>query len=627
MNAEMLLTFVILAVTILVFLTDKIRVDIVAILSLLALTLTNLITPEQALSGFSNSTVVTIAALFIVGEGLLRTGVANWLGGKLLALAGNSEPRLLVLLMIGTGGLSGFLSNTGTVAVLLPVVAAAAWSIGTTPSKLLIPMAFAASLGGLLTLIGTPPNIVVTEALSNVNLPTFSFFEFSLVGLPLLGVGTAYMLLVGHRFLPARQTSERSSDVSASPEDLARMYQLEGTLFWLRVRRGSTLVGKTLQEAALGRDYNVSILRVEHTPQPTNQLPLDSLRKTHEIALPTATTAIQFDDLLLVEGTFSAVQQLATHFNLGLQPITSEQEQPSATLLSHEIGLAEILITPRSRLNGSTLADNRFAEKYNVQVLGVWRRGRTLERSATRLPSVKLQFGDALLVRGRWQDIELLQNEPRNFVVVGSPQALARQVPGLGPQAIVSLLALTGMIMLMVTGLVSTVIATMITAVVMVLGRCLTIEQAYRAINWESVILIAAMLPMSTALTVTGGAEFIAGGLVNSVGVIHPTLLLAAIFLLTMGFSQVISNTATAVLAAPIALSAAMELAVSPKAVLAAVAIGASTAFLTPIASPVNTLVMSSGGYKFVDFAKVGFPLVVLVMVIAILLIPLIWTM
>ena len=627
----MILTFVILAVTIILFISDKFRVDIVALLALLALFLTGLINVDQALAGFANSTVITIAALFVVGEGLFRTGVADWLGDQLLKLAGNRETRLLIALMVGTAFLSAFLSNTGTVAVLLPVAVTAAWRIRIAPSRLLIPLAFAASIGGMLTLIGTPPNIVISDALREAGLRPFGFFEYSLIGLPLLLVGVGYMLLAGRKWLPVRKLRELEQEPAASPEELTEAYHLDGSLSRLRVRRGSSLVGQNLAQAGIGRDYGVTVVRIERAGPtgPAGYRPLETLAGTlgitqpDQIVLtPAADTVVYADDVLLVEGAQPMVERLAMRFNLGIQPLNAGAGQTQAELLSREIGLAEILITPRSTLIGKTIVEANFADKYKVKVLGISRRGQPIEDIP--LTTVELTFGDALLVRGTWQAIGNIQRETRNFVVVGRPAAMA-QPAGLSYRSFIAIAAMLAMLVMMLTGVVPTVVAVLITAMLMIVGGCLNMEEAYRAINMESVILIAAMLPMSTALEGTGGAAFIANGLVETLGAFHPLLLLAGVFIMTAGFTQVISNTATTVLVAPIAIQAAANMGIDAHPLLMMVAVGASSAFLTPIASPVNTLVMTPGGYRFGDFMKSGLPLLLLFLVVGLALVPLFW--
>jgi di/tricarboxylate transporter len=636
----MIITFIILLVTIVLFIYGRPRADVVALISLLALVLTGILTAGQALTGFSDSTVLLIAALFVVSEGLSRTGVTAWLGNLLLRLAANSAARLLVFMMIGAAGLSAFISNTGTVATLLPTVAAAAWRVGSVPSKFLMPLAYSTNTGGLLTLTGTPPNIIVADTLRNAGYQPFGFFEFALIGLPLLVVTILYMYFIGRRLLPQRNADQRPLDLGQAVGEVVDTFGLEERLYSLRVRARSSLAGKTLQEAALGRDYAVTVLRIDHNrPEDDEAEPgddssarrlrrlgyqvrdqLGQLQPSAESPLPGPATRIHSQDRLLVKGRQEYVERLALDHSLGMQPVTGDGAALSAELLSSEIGIAEVLLAVRSQYIGRTLAEVRFAEKYHVQVLGIWRGDRQLVKATE-----PLKFGDALLVRGRWADIELLQNEPRNFVIVGSPESLSRQVVELTPRSAFAVLALAAMVVMMVTGIVPTVIAAFITAVAMVLAGCLSMEQGYRSISWQTVVLIAAMIPLSTALEITGGAELIADALVRSLGSIGPLALLAGVFLLTTAFSQVISNTATAVLVAPIVLQTAATLGISPYPLLMAVAVAASNAFLTPIGTTTNLMVYTPGGYRFTDYFKVGAPLTVMFLVLTLLLVPLIW--
>lgn len=628
----MITTFVILAITIVLFIRARLRSDVVALLSLLALYLTGILNTQQALAGFSDSTVILIAALFIVSEGLSRTGVTAWLGNQLLRAAGGSPVRLLVYMMLGAAGLSAFISNTGTVATLLPAVVAASWRLGGAPSQFLMALAYSTNTGGLLTLTGTPPNIVVADTLSGFGLEPFGYFEFAWIGLPLLAVTVAYMLTVGRRLLPARDTDQRPLDLSESMSGIADTFDLEEAFYSLRVRSRSALAGQTLGEAGLGRDYNVAVLRIDHDRPANGGSPLRRLGEqvrdqfsqlgptNGDTPLPGPDSVIRSQDRLLVKGRAEDVERLAVAYSLGLQPVTGDGELLASELLSSEIGVAEVLLAARSQYIGRSLAEVRFADKYHVHVLGIWRGDKRLTGGDTRL-----EFGDALLVRGRWADIELLQNETRNFVVVGSPEAMSRQVVSLSPRAIFAVVALAGMVVMMVTGVVSVVMAALITAVAMVLAGCVTMTQAYRSIGWQSVVLVAAMIPMSTALEITGGAELMANGLVRTLGAVGPLALMAGVFLLTTAFSQVISNTATAVLVAPIVLTAALELGISPYPLLMAVAVSASNAFMTPIGTTTNLMVMTPGGYKFTDYLRVGAPLMVIFLVLTLLLVPLIW--
>lgn len=633
----MIITFAILTVTIILFIRARLRSDVVALLSLLALYLTGILTSQQALAGFSDSTVILVAALFIVGEGLSRTGVTTWLGNQLVHAAGGSPLRLLIYMMLGAAGLSAFISNTGTVATLLPAVVAASWRLGGAPSQFLMALAYSTNTGGLLTLTGTPPNIVVADTLSANGFQPFGFFEFAYIGLPLLAVTVGYMMTIGRRLLPARDTDQRPIALSEAMSGIADTFDLEEAFYSLRVRARSSLIGQTLGEAGLGRDYNVVVLRIDRSqPESDSALPSppllqrlgDQMRdQINQLApangdtpIPGPDSVFHSQDRLLVKGHSEDVERLAVAYSLGIQPVTGDGDLLASELLSAEVGVAEVLLAARSQYIGRSLAELRFADKYRVHVLGIWRGERRLAG-----PDTRLEFGDALLVRGRWADIELLQNEFRNFVVVGSPEAMSRQVVELTPRAIFAVVALAAMVVMMVTGIVSAVMAALITAMAMVVAGCVTMTQAYRSIGWQSVVLIAAMIPMSTALQITGGADLLANGLVRTLGAIGPLALLAGVFLLTTGFSQVISNTATAVLVAPIVLTAALELGISPYPLLMAVAISASNAFMTPIGTTTNLMVMTPGGYRFTDYLRVGGPLMLIFFVVTLLLVPLIW--
>ncbi|MCB0242881.1 MAG: SLC13 family permease [Anaerolineae bacterium] len=628
----MILTFAILGLTIALFIFSRLRADLVALLSLLALFVTGILTSKQALSGFADSTVIMVAALFVVGEGLSRTGITAWLGQFFMRQAGDSDLRLMVVVMLGTAVLSAFLSNTGTVAMLLPAVVAASWRIGGLPSRFLLPMAIAANLGGLMTLIGSPPNIVVSDTLVAAGFSSFGFFEFAIIGIPLTLAAAAFVLLFGRKLLPSHQTSDRPVDLDQSMGRLSESYRLTGKLFRVRVRNASSLVGKTLADAALGRDFGVTVLDVFQEADPDEQPASRRDRRRHglqerldwlqadEGRLPSADTVIRAQDMLLVKGDPNAVTDLTERFNVGVQPVDPSHERLSDLLLSQEVGVAEVILTPRSRYSGQTVAESQIGDTYQVQVITVRRGDSLLPRKSTQL-----QFGDSLLVRGKWENIERIGKETDNFVVVGEPQAMARQVIDLTPRSLIAVLTLLGMVALMLFNVMPTVMAVLLAAAVMVITGCVTPDGAYRAINWQTVILIAAMLPMSIALEITGGAELIANGLISTLGTVGPLAMLAGAFLLTTGFSQVMSNTATTVLVAPIVLQAALGLGIAPQPMLMMVAVGAGAAFLTPIASPTNTLVLAPGGYSWGDYARIGLPLLLLVLFISLLIVPIAW--
>lgn len=621
---DMGITFLILGVTIVMFVWGKYSLDTVALSSLLALFLLDVIELEEALSGFSNSTVLFIGTLFVVGAGLTQTGVTAWFAERLIGSSHGSQVRLLVLTMVAAAVMSSVISNTATVAALVPAVVLASWGVRSTPSLYMMPLAFAGTVGGLLTLTGTAPNIVIAEALDSQGYRPFGFFEFSAIGIPLLILAVVYMLTIGKRLLPQRSQKPPIA-LDQELEMLADAYSLDGELFRLRVRVGSPLVGKTLRTSNFGHEYRVSVLEIQSgrgmsaIEQRLPRLMRERLEKLHRDgpAIPNADREFEPHDVLTVAGSAESVHRLEVEMLLGVLPIDDAGEGLAA-LLSQEIGIAEVLLTPRSDFIGSVVAAGDIASR-PVQVLGI-RRGERL------IPSTEaLRSGDAMLVRGTWHAIGALADDTENFVVVGRPEALAQQVTQLNRQSYIALGALAGMVVLMVSGAVPFVIAALLAAGTMIVGGCLTTSQAYRAVSWSTVVLIGGMIPMAVALQDTGGAQWVADQLVDSLGDAGPRILLLGIMVVALLSSQVISNTATAVLLSPIVISTAEGLGVSPMPLMMGLAVAASTAFLAPIATAPNLLVMSPGGYRFKDYPRVGAPLSVLFVVVAVALIPVIW--
>ncbi len=609
----MKITFVILAATIALFVINRLRPDLVALLSLISLYLAGVVDLKQAFSGFSDSVVVMVAGLFVVSEGLTSTRVTAWMGQRLFSLAGRSELRLMVLVIGSTAFLSAFISNTGTTAILMPVVIAAAWRIGSYPSRLLLPMAFAANLGGMLTLIGTPPNIVVTDYLAGAGLAPFGFFEFTVIGLPVLILLTLFITTIGRRILPVHASVARIPDLDSSIGYLAGSYSLKGYLYRLRVGPDSLLSGKSLKETQFGGDYGVNVLSIE---RPVRSFGRTLMRKI----VPEPRTIIEAGDWLVANGNGTDIDRAVSHFCLEMDFQNPIDENIPALLLNSEAGLAEIIIAPRSEYAGQTLEESRFSEKNKLQVVSIRRNGRVLPDRKSRI-----RFGDSLLVRGTWAAVEKIRGEERNFVVVGNPEIMARQVVELTPKSVVAVVMLAAMVAAMASGVLPPAVAVLCAAAGMVLTGCVPMDRAYGSIGWQTVMILAALLPMGSALQTTGGALFIADGLVKSIGALGNLPLLACIYMLTAGLSQVISNTATAVLMSPIVLQSCASLGVSPYPFMMMVALGASSAFLTPISTPVNTLVFGPGGYSFGDYAKNGFPLLVIAMAAGLILIPWIW--
>jgi di/tricarboxylate transporter len=613
MTVDMFIVFGLLAIVIILFVSDRLRLDLIAIMGLLALMLLDILTPQEALAGFADPVVLIIAGLFVVGGALVQTGVADRMGTWLGRVAGTREVSLIVIIMAVAALLSGFMSSTGTTAVLLPIVVSLARDARISPSKLLIPLAVASLLGGILTLIGTPPNLVVSNQLVSEGLAPFGFFSFTPIGLIMLVIGVGFMALVGRFLLPDRQREElifadeegADGNGEISIRDLAETYQLPGHLFRLRIRRSSPLLGRTLADADLHNRYNVTVLQIQH--------------RADKYSLPgppqpvTADTILEAFDILHVQGSPQNVRRLSRELDF---TITADESGGQA--IAQEMGMVEVLLTPRSRLIGRTLAQVSFRAKYGLTVLGIRRMGELLEG---RIIDVPLQFGDMLLVEGTWDRVRVLRRDARDFIVVGQPaeMAEAERPVRLGPVAVAIML---GMLLLMTFEIVPTVTAVLLAAAALVLTGCLTMEDAYRNINWESVVLIAGMLPMATALQKTGGMAFIADGLTASFGEMGPVAVMAGLFVLTAVFSQFISNTATAVLVAPIAFQTAASLGIAPQPLLMAVAVAASTSFATPVATPVNTLVLGPGGYRFADYAKVGVSLQLIMLVATLLFVP-----
>lgn len=610
MTVEMWLTLAILVAAIVLFVTEWLRVDVVALGVVVLLMLTGILTTGEALAGFSDSAVLTITALFIVGGAVLQTGLAGMIGDRILRIAGTNETRLILVIMLAVAFLSGFLSNTGTVAVLLPAIVGLAASANLSPSKLLMPLTFGSMVGGATTLIGTPPNIIVSNLLAQSGQSEFDFFSFTPVGLVVTAATILFMVTIGRRLLPDHRPRRQVQQVR-TPEELVKLYRLPDNLFRLRVPEQSPLVGQNLEESQMGHEYNVSVLEVlrANGGQPTT-------------ILPNVNTVFQAGDVLIVRGASEAVSQAAAVWKLGIQPASVADQR---LLVTREIGIAEVVIPYQSALEGKTLEDVRFGSTHRLTVLDIRRPGVGDEDEALDLKNTPLNFGDTLLVQGEWKNIVALKERGHDFIVTGSPEAMAGMPKS--HKAPVALAVLAAMLALMVTGVVSVTAASMLAGLAMVLTGCLTMDEAYASIDWRSVVLIAGMLPMSTALDKVGLVSVVATGFTGVTGGMDPRFVLGGLFLLTAIFTQVLSNTATTVLVAPIALAMANDLGLDPHAFMLAVAVAASMAFASPVASPTNTLVMGAGGYRFVDYLRIGTPLILITMLLATLVLPLLWPM
>lgn len=611
---QLTLTFIILGITVVLFMTNKLRADLVAILALLAFVLTGILTPVEALSGFSNSVVIMIAALFVIGAGILRTGLAQMAGTLLLRYSGDSEKRLFILLLLIVASVGAFMSNTGTVALMLPIVISIAISINSSPSKYLIPLSYMASFSGLLTLIASPPNLIISQMLVDNGFEKLGFFQITPIGIIGVVVGLIYLYSVRNLLLPKGKKASNSNQIQKlSTKQLATDYELGGNLFLVKVPNGSEMIGKRLAQLKIPATYQLCILKISRkSKEGLNLLPMTY----QEMAGPNS--IIQPKDRLYVQGSAENVEKFIGAYGLVIEQGTSEADE----LVSKQLGIAEVLLTPHSKLINETLRTINFREKYNLNILGINRQG---EYVATDMSKQRLRFGDALLVQGSWESIELLSRETNNVVVIGQPKEHASMAAASGKASIAGAIMIL-MVLLMVLEVFPAVISVLIGAALMILTGCVrNMDDAYGQINWESIILIGAMLPMATALENTGGMVMLSEGIIQLLGGLGPLGVLGGIFLLTMTFGQFISNTATAVLFAPIGLSAALSIGVSPYPFLIAVAVGASMAFSTPVASPTNALVMTAGGYQFKDFVKIGVPLQLIMLIVMMIAIPILF--
>ncbi len=604
---ETWLTLFILGAAMFLFFTERLRVDVVALSVVVALAASGILTIEQAIAGFSSTTVISIAALFVVGGAVFQTGLAAMIGDRILKIAGRSEGRLLAVLMIAVALMSAFISSTGVVALMLPAVVSLATRAKMPTSRLLMPLAFSALVGGATTLIGTPPNIIASDALRAAGYAPFDFFSFTPIGLLLILIGVGYMLTIGRRLQPDRQPVTHGQQME-TPSELFALYRLPDNLHRVRVREASLLVGQKLGDLHLNRDFGVTILSI--TRANGNGRPERGDR-------PDADRVISTDDVLLVQGESSAVGRAAVAYNLA---IIANDPVREGDVITNEVGIAEVLLRPRSSLLGKSLTDLRFGSVYKVTVINLHRPG--TENSAIDLRTTPLKFGDILLVQGRWKDIFALKRLRHDFIVMGEPEAAEMGVFARVSRARLTLIIMALMVLAIGLNVVSLTLGAMIAAGALVLTGCVTPDEAYESIDWKSLILIAGMLPMSTALVKVGVVESVAGWFVTALGGLGPLAVMAGVFLLTVAFTQVLSNTVTMVLVAPVALATAQSLGVQPGAFLMGAAVAASLAFASPVASPVNTLVMSAGNYRFSDYFRVGAPLIVISLLLVLIVLP-----
>ncbi len=593
MTTENILVLAILAGALVLFISEKLRPDVVALLVLVVLALTGILTVEQALSGFASPAVVTVWSVFIISGALYRTGVADALARAVLALAGSDPLRLTVLVMITVGILSAFMNNIGAVAIMLPAVMSVAKQAKITPSKLLIPLAFASLLGGNMTLVGTPPNILAAGILGAYpGLEPFSFFDFLPMGIIVLTVGIVYMALVGRHLLPVRASA-------SAPEQTRR---LRPYLSEVRVSANSSLIGKSLHESDLGKRYALNVIHIRRG----NQAPF----------FPAADQPLQRGDLMLIEGQRDDLLHAGSALELRmLSP--SKGQAVEMELTPGSAALAEVTLTPRSDLVGKSLRDVSFRSRYELSVLAIRHHGRSI---VTNLHDVPLEFGDSLLIQGDENHIDLLHSDD-DFLVLDTPPIETRRLK----KAPLALIILVSVLLVIAVGWVDPAIAMLSGALLLVITGVLTMPEAYQSIDWKSVFLIAGILPLGLAMEITGTAQLIADAIVDLTGSYGAYGVLIGFFVMTSLLTAVISNAAATVLVVPIAIGSALSLQASPYAFVMAVVIAASTSFLLPIGHQANIIVFGPGGYRFFDYTKVGIWLNLLLLLVVAFILPIFW--
>ncbi|SNV73102.1 transporter YfbS [Pasteurella multocida] len=592
---------------IVLFVRNKIRMDVVALLVMVAFSLSDILTVNEVFAGFSDPNVILIALLFIVGEGIVRTGIAYQVSEWLLKASNNSETKVLILLMLAVATLGSFMSSTGIVAIFIPVVLAICQQMNISPRRLMMPLSVAGLISGMMTLIATAPNLVVNAELIRNTDFRFSFFDFTPVGVVVLIMGILYML-VARRWLndPNEQTNKDTSQRSMN--DLIEEYGLRERTKRLVVKNGSSFIGKNLDELHLRSTYGVNVLAIERWKR---------FRPVYLGAL--GVSEIREKDILMIDISDPELdlEEFCSEYYLEMAEIRSQNFSQQAK----SVGMAEITLVPESDLLGKNATEIRFRSQFGLNVVGVKRDGEVLDGT---LSEISYKVGDLILVVGDWKAIAEAQKNTKDFYILNYPLEMERAVPAASqaPHAVLSILT---MVVLMVTGIVPNSIAALIACLMLGYFRCVDGKSAYQSIHWSSLVLIVGMMPFSIALQKTGGVDLAVKLMLEAVGDLGLHAVLMSLFLLCAAVSLFISNTATAILMAPIAITIAHKLQVSPMPFAMIIAVAASAAFMTPVSSPVNTMVLGPGGYKFADFVKVGVPFTFLVMIVSVFLIPLLF--
>lgn len=605
---QLTIVCVLLIVTIMLFCLSKLRMDIIALLVITSIVMTGVLTPAEALSGLSDPNIVLLALLFVIGEGLVRTGISFQISDYILRVAGNNEIRIIVLIMLAVSLLGSVMSSIGVVAIFIPVVISIAKRAGLHVKRLMMPLCIAALISGMMTLVATAPNLVVNSELKRLNLSEFGFFTITPIGLSIMIIGITYSVLTRSWLLNKAQLNPiDETHTRRKMTDLIRDYKLAGRAHRASIKKGSWFIGNTLENLDLKDRYGVSVIGIERW------------RRFRKVMIPVNNaTEFRENDTLLIDVSHSDTDIRRFLAENQLEPKILRGEYFSDQ--AKEVGMAEVVLLPRSILLGQTLKEINFHANYRVSVIGMRRHHRALK---TNLAEKNLHVGDTLLVCGDWRSIEQLKTYTNDFVLLDLPAEIDDVAPA-SSQAIPALLILALMVALMASRLVPNVIAALLACLLMGATRCLDIQSAYRAIQWPSLLLIVGMMPFAIALEKTGGISLVSEWLKGYLQTTGPYVVLAFIFLLCSTIGLFISNTATAILVAPIAINLAVDFGYSPYPYAMCVAIATSASFITPVSSPIKTMIVAPGGYSFGDFVKIGVPLTFLVLIVTVLIVPIV---
>lgn len=598
-----------LALAIVLFIQNKLRMDVIALLVMLGFGLSGILTTQEIFAGLGDPNIVLLALLYIIGEGLARTGVANMISDWLMRVAGASETKVLVLLMLSIGLLGSFMSSTGIVAIFIPVVLAICAGMNLSPRRLMMPLSMAGLISGMMTLIATAPNLVTHSELVKEGYKGFHFFSFTPIGLVVLVLGIGYML-IARRWLDDGKAPTVNLSNENSMANLIEEYQLHGRAKMVIVSENSPFLGKTIDELKLRSQYQLNIIAIQR---------FKNFR--HITIAAFGNVQLQHKDVLLMDIGIEEAQFAALCETFKLQMI--ELKGSYFSTQAQSVGMAELAVIPETESIGRSIVDLRFRPTFGVSIIGIKRDKTILQNN---LLNETIKSGDILLVIGIWSKIQQLAKERKDFFLLGLPKESKQAVPAASqaPHAIFSVLV---MVLLMVTGIVPNVIAALIGCLLLGKFRCVDMKSAYDSIHIPSIILIVGMMPFSIAMQKTGGVTLMVDGFLRITGGAQTSaaLILMSLFALTAIVGLFISNTATAILMAPIAIEIANQLGYSPTALVMVVAIASSAAFMTPISSPVNTMVIGPAGYRFIDFVKIGVPFTLIVMAATVLLVPILF--